>query len=89
MGVTQKIIDFAKVPLQRLAKLQLAMRANRVAPVLSSEWERNSASAKTGGRQPTASTMPSRPWCIAEVAVSREVFRQVLERIAGLHPAPG
>ena len=26
---------------------------------------------------------------LAEVAVSREVFRQVLERIAGLHPAPG
>ena len=25
---------------------------------------------------------------LAEVAVSREVFRQVLERIAGLHPAP-
>ena len=25
----------------------------------------------------------------AEVAVSREVFRQVLQRIAGLHPAPG
>ncbi len=25
----------------------------------------------------------------AEVAVPREVFRQVLERIAGLHPAPG
>ena len=30
-------------------------------------------------------------WCfqLAEVAVSREVFRQVLERIAGLHPALG
>ena len=26
---------------------------------------------------------------LAEVAVSREIFRQVLERIAGLHPAPG
>ena len=26
---------------------------------------------------------------LAEVAVSREVFREVLERIAGLHPAPG
>ncbi len=26
---------------------------------------------------------------LAEVAVSREVFRQVLKRIAGLHPAPG
>ena len=26
---------------------------------------------------------------LAEVAVSREVFRQVLERIAGLYPAPG
>ena len=26
---------------------------------------------------------------LAEMAVSREVFRQVLERIAGLHPAPG
>ena len=26
---------------------------------------------------------------LAEVAVPREVFRQVLERIAGLHPAPG
>ena len=26
---------------------------------------------------------------LAEVAVAREVFRQVLERIAGLHPAPG
>ena len=26
---------------------------------------------------------------LAEVAVSREVFRQLLERIAGLHPAPG
>ena len=26
---------------------------------------------------------------LAEVAVSRDVFRQVLERIAGLHPAPG
>ena len=26
---------------------------------------------------------------LAEVAVSREVFRQVLGRIAGLHPAPG
>ena len=26
---------------------------------------------------------------LAEVAVSREVFPQVLERIAGLHPAPG
>ena len=26
---------------------------------------------------------------LAEAAVSREVFRQVLERIAGLHPAPG
>ena len=26
---------------------------------------------------------------LAEVAVSREVFRQVVERIAGLHPAPG
>ena len=26
---------------------------------------------------------------LAQVAVSREVFRQVLERIAGLHPAPG
>ena len=26
---------------------------------------------------------------LTEVAVSREVFRQVLERIAGLHPAPG
>ena len=26
---------------------------------------------------------------LAEVAVSREVFRQVLERIGGLHPAPG
>jgi len=26
---------------------------------------------------------------LAEVAVSREVFRHVLERIAGLHPAPG
>ena len=26
---------------------------------------------------------------LAEVAVSRELFRQVLERIAGLHPAPG
>ena len=26
---------------------------------------------------------------LAEVAVSREVFGQVLERIAGLHPAPG
>ena len=26
---------------------------------------------------------------LAEVAVSREVFRQVLERIAGLHPALG
>ena len=26
---------------------------------------------------------------LAEAAVSREIFRQVLERIAGLHPAPG
>jgi len=26
---------------------------------------------------------------LAEVAVPREVFRQVLERIDGLHPAPG
>ena len=26
---------------------------------------------------------------LAEVAVPREVFRQVLERIGGLHPAPG
>lgn len=26
---------------------------------------------------------------LAEVAVSREMFRQVLERIGGLHPAPG
>ena len=26
---------------------------------------------------------------LAEVAVPKEVFRQVLERIAGLHPAPG
>ena len=26
---------------------------------------------------------------LAEVAVSREVFRQVLERISGLHPPPG
>ena len=26
---------------------------------------------------------------LAEVAVSREIFRQVLERIARLHPAPG
>ena len=26
---------------------------------------------------------------LAEVAVAREVFRQVVERIAGLHPAPG
>jgi hypothetical protein len=26
---------------------------------------------------------------LAEVAVSREVFRRVLERIAGHHPAPG
>ena len=26
---------------------------------------------------------------LAEVAVSRDAFRQVLERIAGLHPAPG
>ncbi len=26
---------------------------------------------------------------LAEVAVSREIFRQVFERIAGLHPAPG
>jgi hypothetical protein len=26
---------------------------------------------------------------LAEVAVYREIFRQVLERIAGLHPAPG
>ena len=26
---------------------------------------------------------------MAEVAVSRDVFRQVLERIAGLRPAPG
>ena len=26
---------------------------------------------------------------LPEVAVSREIFRQVLERIAGLHPAPG
>ena len=26
---------------------------------------------------------------LAEVAVPREVFRQVLERVGGLHPAPG
>ena len=26
---------------------------------------------------------------LAEVAVPKEVFRQVLERIGGLHPAPG
>ena len=26
---------------------------------------------------------------LAEGAVPREVFRQVLERIGGLHPAPG
>ena len=26
---------------------------------------------------------------LAEVAVPREAFRQVLERIGGLHPAPG
>ena len=26
---------------------------------------------------------------LAEVAVPREVFRQVLERISGLHAAPG
>ena len=26
---------------------------------------------------------------LAEVAVPREVFRQVLERIGGLHPVPG
>ena len=26
---------------------------------------------------------------LAEVAVPQEVFQQVLERIAGLHPAPG
>lgn len=33
-------------------------------------------------------TLSSRPQ-LAEVAVPREVFRQVLERIDGLHPATG
>ena len=40
MGVTQKIIDLATIPLRRVAKLRTAKRANRVAPVLSSRWER-------------------------------------------------
>ena len=42
---------------------------------------------KIGGRLVRHARRPV--FQLAEVAVRREVFRQVLERIGGLHPAPG
>jgi hypothetical protein len=42
---------------------------------------------KTGGRPVHHARRPA--FQLAEVAMPGEVFRQVLERIAGLHPAPG
>ena len=40
MGVTQLLSKLLAFPLQGTAKLQRADRANRVAPALSSKWER-------------------------------------------------
>ena len=42
---------------------------------------------KTGGR--LVRNARRLEFQLAEVAVSQKIFRQVLERISGLHPAPG